>query len=211
MRSKGFTLVELLVVIGIIAILAALLFPALQGALTRAKMVRTMNNGKQIYTALLSKELDYQASGSGTVYPKFNATMNAALMQFPTSTEYWKFGFTNNWFEGFDYTFFSAPGLDVPNATNTTLFASNHNAWCITAAVTDGDSSALPFVFTRNLLNSAPAAPLLSTVTGLDPTAPPYQDKGVVVVTKGGSGKVMKKDEMGTFNPSQSAKQYLIP
>ena len=57
-RASAFTLIELLVVISIIAILAGLAFPAMQGALESGKKAQARNDVQQIAAAIRALHLE---------------------------------------------------------------------------------------------------------------------------------------------------------
>src|SRR5205823_1656423 len=80
-RRRAFTLVELLVVIGIIAVLLALLFPAINRARAQTKKVACQSNLHQIGQYLLI----YANSWSGWLYPPEMVATNPEDQRWPVA------------------------------------------------------------------------------------------------------------------------------
>jgi prepilin-type N-terminal cleavage/methylation domain-containing protein/prepilin-type processing-associated H-X9-DG protein len=86
-RNKGFTLVELLVVIGIIALLISILLPSLNRARETANRVKCANNLKQIGLAIQLYTNDNNGAYPRTIYNSTNASTVGGAAD-PTNAAY---------------------------------------------------------------------------------------------------------------------------
>ncbi len=68
--SQGFTLVEMLVVIAIISILAASLFPAISSAMDMARATSLKTRGKGIWNAIRVANSEREPLGKYSLWPK---------------------------------------------------------------------------------------------------------------------------------------------
>ena len=188
----GFTLIELLVVIAIIAMLAAILVPAVNKALLSAAMVQTVSNGKGIYTAAFSSQMDDVVLGSGySAWPS-----NAA-----TSTEYFK-NLVTSGVMTVSFDFFAARGVPPAKSSDPTAFSGVNNAWNLVNFVGGDPLEGTTWLYTKNGPATVPTSPGQITLQAVEP----FGVAGMVAVLKGGSSFSLKGKQLtGEYmNPAQT-------